>query len=599
MAGKTKLELTWIGKENRPRLEPRILLEDPSKSYHAAQRVTDHDLFDNRLIFGDNLLALKALEQEFTGKIKCVYIDPPFNTGEMFEHYDDGVEHSIWLTQMRDRLQILYRLLHLSGSLLVHIDDNELAYLIVLLDEIFGRKNRISVITFKQSSVSGPKAINPGLVSTASFILYYARSKEHWSSNRVYMPTERDDRYNRYIANFEESYANWRLRPLREAFAERLGIAAKDLKKTLGESLEDAMTDFVLENPRRVVRTARVAPKDINPDARAMLGESSAQSGRVFCSPREQKEPYYFLDGEQLIFYASKAKEIDGRWVTAEAASTIWDDLLSNNIHKEGGVEFPNGKKPEALLKRVIELCTAAGDWVLDSFAGSGTTGAVAHKLRRRWILVELRDHCETHVLPRLQRVVNGNDDSGVTDAAKWGGGGGFRYYHLAPSLLEKDKFGNWVISKEYNAAMLAEAMCKLEGFIYAPSADTYWQHGHSTERDFIWVTTQTLTRQVLAKLSDDVGEDRSLLICCGAFRSGTTEFPNLTLKKIPKAVMSRCEWGKDDYSLQIAALPKAAPAEADDAPPPPRLPPGEQRNRRKARVAEPSLFGGENGGAI
>jgi adenine-specific DNA-methyltransferase len=176
------------------------------------------------------------------------------------------------------------------------------------------------------------------------------------------------------------------------------------------------------------------------------------------------------------------------------------------------------------------------------------------------------------------------------------GGGGGFRYYRLAPSLLEKDKFGQWVISKEYNAAMLAEAMCKLEGFNYAPSGEIYWQQGHSTERDYIYITTQTLTRQILAKLSDEVGEERSLLICCGAFRAGATEFPNLTLKKIPKAVMSRCEWGKDDYSLQIAALPKAQPADDFDAPPPLKLPPGEQRKQRKSRVAEPSLFGSDGG---
>jgi len=159
---KTKLELTWIGKENRPRLEPRILIADPEKSYHAAHRVSEDDLFDNRLIFGDNLLALKALEQEFAGKIKCIYIDPPFNTKQAFEHYDDGVEHSLWLSLMRDRLTILHRLLTPDGTLCIHIDDNELGYLIVVADEIFGRKNRAYIVTFKQSSVSGPKSVNPG-----------------------------------------------------------------------------------------------------------------------------------------------------------------------------------------------------------------------------------------------------------------------------------------------------------------------------------------------------------------------------------------------------------------------------------------------------
>jgi adenine-specific DNA-methyltransferase len=131
-----KLELTWIGKDARPKLEPRILIEAPEKSYHAAQRHSDDDIFDNRLIFGDNLLALKALEQEFAGRVKCIYIDPPFNTGEMFEHYDDGIEHSLWLSQMRDRVAVLHNLLASDGTLFVHIDDNELGYLMVLLDEV-------------------------------------------------------------------------------------------------------------------------------------------------------------------------------------------------------------------------------------------------------------------------------------------------------------------------------------------------------------------------------------------------------------------------------------------------------------------------------
>jgi adenine-specific DNA-methyltransferase len=253
--------------------------------------------------------------------------------------------------------------------------------------------------------------------------------------------------------------------------------------------------------------------------------------------------------------------------------------------------------KPERLLQRIIQIATRPGDWVLDSFAGSGTTGAVAHKMGRRWILVELGEHCHSHVIPRLMKVVSGDDLGGVSKAESWTGGGGFRYYRVAPSVLEKDKFGNWIISKQFNPTMLAEAMCKLEGFTYAPSMDVYWQHGHSTEQDFIYVTTQTLTREMLAKLSDEVGEGRSLLVCCGAFRSGKAEYPNITLKKIPKAVMSRCEWGKDDYSLQIAALPKATPHD-DDLPPRPTLAPGEQRKQRKARVSEPSLFGSENGGA-
>src|SRR5207249_89260 len=202
--------------------------------------------------------------------------------------------------------------------------------------------------------------------------------------------------------------------------------------------------------------------------------------------------------------------------------------------------------KPERLLHRVLHISTEPKDLVLDSFAGSGTTGAVAHKMGRRWIMVELGEHCHTHIIPRLKKVIDGTDPGGITEAAGWKGGGGFRYYRLAPSLLEKDKWGNWVISKEFNAGMLAEAVCKLEGFTYAPSDTVYWQHGHSTERDFIYVTTQNLNADQLAQLSDEVGSEGSLLVLCAAFRGKTERYSNLTVKKIPKAVLSRCEWGHD-----------------------------------------------------
>jgi adenine-specific DNA-methyltransferase len=258
-------------------------------------------------------------------------------------------------------------------------------------------------------------------------------------------------------------------------------------------------------------------------------------------------------------------KDIAIKWgehlVKLEKAGTFWEGFPLNNLTKEGGVLFPQGKKPEALIKKVLELATQPGDWVLDSFAGSGTTAAVAHKMRRKWIAIELEEHCHTHIIPRLTRVIDGQDSGGITKAVKWKGGGGYRYYRLAPSLLEKDRFGNWIISKQYNSAMLAEAMCKFEGFKYAPSDTEYWMQGYSTERDFIYVTTQTLTREQLQKLSDEVGDSRSLLVCCAAFRAkDTSQFPNLTIKKIPKMVLNRCEWGRDDYSLEIRNLPQAPP---------------------------------------
>jgi adenine-specific DNA-methyltransferase len=216
--------------------------------------------------------------------------------------------------------------------------------------------------------------------------------------------------------------------------------------------------------------------------------------------------------------------------------------------------------KPEALIQRIIQLSSKDGDLVLDSFLGSGTTAAVAHKMGRRWIGIELGEHCHTHCLPRLTKVVDGADPGGITEGVGWKGGGGFRYYQLAPSLLAKDKWGQWVISEKYNAPMLTEAVCKLEGFSYAPSDTLYWQHGHSTERDFIYITTANLTHDQLQQLSEEVGPDRSLLVVCSSFRGHKDGYANLTVKKIPKAVLGRCEWGKDDYSLKVENLPKAPP---------------------------------------
>jgi adenine-specific DNA-methyltransferase len=288
-----------------------------------------------------------------------------------------------------------------------------------------------------------------------------------------------------------------------------------------------------------------------------MIDASRAAPDVVMKLGRDEYSDMYFIGGQRILFYSDKLKLIDGEYVAGEPLTSLWDDILSNNLHNEGGVEFPKGKKPEALIKRCFDLATKPGDIVLDSFAGSGTTGAVAHKMGRRWIMVELGEHCHTHVIPRLQKVIDDEDQGGISKTVNWQGGGGFRYYKLAPSLLRQDAYGQWVINKEYNAEMLAQALCKLEGFTYAPSDAHYWIHGHSTERDFIYVTTTNLNHEQLQQLSNEVGTERSLLVLCTAFR-GRGEYPNLTVKKIPKQVLSRCEWGHDDYSLQVENLPKA-----------------------------------------
>ncbi len=302
--------------------------------------------------------------------------------------------------------------------------------------------------------------------------------------------------------------------------------------------------------------------------------------GREACWALGKKAVDELIEHGELIW---KLREQNGikRWVpyTREFASdnpsrphpTIWNDLDTTRQTKAHqkmlfGEAVFDTPKPEDLISRALGICTDPGDLVLDSFAGSGTTGAVAHKMGRRWIMIELGEHCHTHIIPRLKKVIDGDDGGGITEVIGWKGGGGFRYYRLAPSLLEKDKWGNWVINHDYNATMLSEALCKLEGFTYAPSDAVYWQHGHSTERDFVYVTTASLAHEQLQQLSDEVGSERSLLVLCTAFRAKADAYPNLTVKKIPKQVLSRCEWGHDDYSLQVENLPQKPPERGQQA---------------------------------
>ncbi|APT33484.1 putative type III restriction-modification system HindVIP enzyme mod [Methylobacterium phyllosphaerae] len=530
MTKKQKLELTWVGKEKRPRLEPRILLEEPELSHHADHR-GEREVFDNRLIQGDNLLALKALEAEFAGQVKCVFIDPPYNTGSAFAHYDDGMEHSLWLSMMRDRLELIRRLLSPDGSLWVTLDDNEAHYFKVMADEVFGRDCFVTNVVWEKSD--SPRNSARQFSTDHDHVLVYAKGPE-WVPRRL----ARTEEANAIYANPDDDprgpwlpgdpYAN---KPYSKGLYKMVGPTGRTFSPP----------------PGRYWRVSEERLRELD------------QDGRVWWGPNRSARP-------SIKRYLNEVGDLVPR--------TLWskNDVGSNRTSKNelralfpGDVSFDT-PKPEALLKRVLDLATNPGDLVLDSFAGSGTTGAVAHKMGRRWIMVELGEHAQTHIVPRLCKVVDGTDPGGVTEVAQWKGGGGFRFFRLAPSLLERDKWGREVISKCYNAAMLAEALCKIEGFTYAPAETEYWMQGRSTERDFLYVTTQTLTHEQLRDLSEEVGPDRTLLVLCAAYRGDARGLPNLTVRKIPDHVRDRCEWGRDDYSLAVAALPEAEP-KGQDAP--------------------------------
>lgn len=526
---KTKLELTWIGKDTRPKLEPRILLEDTSKSHHAPQRVTDNDIFDNRLIFGDNLLALKALEAEFTGKIKCIYIDPPYNTGSAFTHYDDGVEHSMWLSLMRDRLEILRRLLSHDGSIWVSLDDNEGHYAKVLMDEIFGRENFVGNVIWQKKYSPANDSI--WLSDSHDHILVFARNKVAWRPERLKRSAKSDAAYKNPD---NDPRGPWKA-------GDYTCAKTADERPNLYYPLEHPTTGKdVLPSRSRVWAYGKDQYTEHVKDGLLWWGKNKTNAVPAF--------------KRFLSTVADEGGVAQTVWTWEEVGHT--QDGRKEQLALVPKDPFPT-PKPERLIQRVLEIGSKPNDLILDSFAGSGTTGAVALKMGRRWIMVELGEHCHTHIIPRLRKVIDDDDKGGITETADWKGGGGFRYFRLAPSLLEKDSFGNWIINKQFNPAMLAEAICKLEGFKYAPSETAYWQHGQASESDFIYITTQTLGREQLAHLSEELGDKRSLLVMCSAFRARDVQsFTNLTIKKIPKTVLTRCEWGKDDYSLEIKNLP-------------------------------------------
>lgn len=545
-----KLELTWYGKDEPVKIEPRLLIENKELSNTSMDENTE-----NMLIHGDNLLALKALIPKYQGQVKCIYIDPPFNTGQAFENYDDNMEMSIWLGLMRERLKLLRSLLAEDGSIFVHIDDAYLPYLTLLMDEIFLRKNRLYLITFKQGAATGHKAINPGCVTTTNFILIYSKNKESWKPNKVFTKRGRDDRYNKYIKNINDNYEDWEFCTLMEAFAESIGEEVKDARKIVKKT-PFLIDEFVHQNADRVIRTARPDVKSVGKDVQEKVKESLENKNKIIFLKRDSASDMYFIGGERILFYKDKMKTIDGELVTAEPLTTLWDDVLSNNLHNEGGVDFPKAKKPEYLVKRIFELCSAENDLVLDSFLGSGTTAAVAMKMHRKWICIEMGEQAYTHCKKRIDSVIDGKDTSGVTKVLNWQGGGGYRFYELAPSLIKEDVFGEAIINPDYDANMLASAVALHEGFVYEPNSEKFWKQAKGNEKSFLYTTTRHINSSYLDSIKSDMQDDEFLIIACKSFDAGLEKaYTNIVIKKIPQMLLSKCEFDKT-YDLNIICPP-------------------------------------------
>lgn len=533
MQKKGKLELTWVGKYDEKEIEPRILVEDKSKSYGDPDS-------ENMLIHGDNLIALKALEQDYAGKIKCIYIDPPFNTGAAFEHYDDGVEHSIWLDLMRRRFQILYTLLSQNGCIFVNLDDSEAAYCKVLLDEVFGRNNYLNEIIVATNKSFGFKSTSDGIFKQANHVLFYAKDKEQFVINaeKLYIEKQYDTAYNLVFENTDKDEGEWTWRNIKEVVANVLGFTdAREATSKLKKEFDVEVAQFAINNAGKVFQLASVTGGALL-KRKETIEYSKTQKEKIVRHPNDDMD-YMFIGGRRVIPYSDRLMMIDGQMVPGELITDIWDDIPIEALAKEGGVDFPKGKKPEKLIQRCIELTSQEGDFVLDSFAGSGTTAAVAHKMNRKWITIELGEQAYTHCKVRLDAVVNG-EQSGISKAVNWQGGGGYKFYELAPSLLVPNPKLPTIkqINPEYTFEMMCEAICKLEGFKYKP--DGKFQ-GKSSEQRFIHITKEFVNGEYINSLLSNLGKGQSLLVYGMKIQSGLRLPDNIIVKKIPKDLLDKC----------------------------------------------------------
>lgn len=575
-----KLELVWEGKDNPIKPEPRILIENPELSFS----VDGEDVSTgNMLIHGDNLLSLKALEKEYSGQIKCIYIDPPYNTGNAFEYYDDNYEHTIWLNLMRARLVLLRKLLSDDGCIFIQIDDEEQAYLKVLCDEVFGRNNFVNMISVNMKNIAGASGggEDKRLKKTVEYILIYARNYDLLKPfNAVYKYTPIAE----LVENYRKEGKSWKY---------TTAIIDKGTKEYVGSSVDgDGNEIKIYKRNQYVIKPITKIMKDedisegeaykkyahlffqtampqssIRPRVMEKVKELGIQGDlwSIEYIPKTGRnkgkvyEQFYKGDSFRLFAWLKDVSdEIDGKLCKKDLQGTYWDFVgETKNLTKEGDVEFLNGKKAERLIKQIIEMSTEKGDLVLDSFLGSGTTAAVAQKMGRKWIGIEMGNHAYTHCKTRLDKIISGTDKNGITKDVNYQGGGSYKFYELAPTLIVKNELGIDVINKEYNAEQLASAIALHEGYSYNPDSSIFWKQSKSGENSYLFVTTSYITPLIISQIEQMMSKEEYLLIACKAFDSACVgQCKQIIIKKIPQMILNLCEFGKDDYNLNIITPP-------------------------------------------
>ena len=556
-----KLELHWIGKDKEILVEPRILIENKELS-----NIENDENTENMLIHGDNLLALKALEQKYTGEIKCIYIDPPYNIAAATPYYDDNIANSEWLNLMKKRIELLWKLLKEDGLLAVQIDDELFAKLYLLMEEICSQKN-MKIICVKMSESTGVKmaSVNKaGSIPKIKEFIILAKKDGIKKLNLEMIPKDKwDSEYKILIKGvtkqelefIKEFMGNGDL--TKESIEKANMIASKIEFSTLNEILDNVTKEEIekikYENSWRIARDVAVSgtAKKIADELKENIKGSC-----FFVITKQNKK--YLMKKE----YNSNSSQPRCKLLFADQYLTInpgdlWTDIKTTGLDNEGNVDFPKGKKPEKLIKRIIQLNTNENDIVLDSFLGSGTTAAVAHKINRRYIGIEMGEHAYTHCKVRLDKVISGEDKGGITKNVNWQGGGAYRFYELAPTLINEDKFGEMVINKEYSPEMLANAVALHEGYNFNPNKEIFWKQSKSTENSYLFVTTKYVDINFLNSIKNDMEDEEYLVIACKNYdKVLEKKYSNIEIKKIPEMLLEKCEFNVENYNLNIINTP-------------------------------------------
>lgn len=427
--------------------EPKVFTNATRINKDGGKKATEISEKDNLIIKGNNLLALYSLLPKYRSKVKLIYIDPPYNTGSDSFNYRDNFNHSAWLVFMKNRLELAKQLLSETGSFFMQIDHHEVGYVNLLLDEVFGSDNKVQLISIKTASPAGFKTVNPGPIDVTEYILFYTKDKKNFKFKKSYVPVDYNKNYNLYLQNDSTDIKKWKLISIKEKVLQEINFKnEKEAISKFGTAWKSVyksmLSDFAYKNAENIV-SIRDPHKPTEKFQKIL--DISKKDNFIHEYTKSNGDTSYVCKGGALAFYSNKMKNIDGRLEVTELLTDFWSHISWAGIAGEGGVRLKNGKKPEKLIKQILEIATQEGDLILDYHLGSGTTAAVAHKMNRRYIGIEQIDSQMKLATTRLENVINA-DSTGISKKVDWAGGGNFVYMEILEwnqkyiDLLEKAK---------------------------------------------------------------------------------------------------------------------------------------------------------------